>query len=321
MSQQPQQKQPKQEGEKKPMARIPTPLKYAFGGLSAMGAVCAVHPMDLIKTRMQVAGSNGAKSPSLTQMIRVTIKHDGIFGLYKGLGASLLRQALYSTTRIGVFTSISEYHRNAYQSEPTLGTNILIALFAGATGALVGTPADLGLVRMMTDARLPPAERRNYTSIFNALTRIVKEEGILALWRGAVPTVGRAVVVNMAQLASYSQFRRLAQLNLGIKEGFGVHLVASTGSGILTATVSLPVDIAKTRIQNMKAIAGKPEYRGILDVILKISRNEGILALWRGYVPYILRVVPTTILIFVILEQLNTAYFKYVLGEKYESKI
>ena len=37
----------------------------------------------------------------------------------------------------------------------------------------------------------------------------------------------------------------------------------------------MPVDIIKTRIQNMRIIDGKPEYGGILDVIGKILKNEG----------------------------------------------
>jgi solute carrier family 25 oxoglutarate transporter 11 len=43
---------------------------------------------------------------------------------------------------------------------------------------------------MTADGKLPAAEKRNYTSVFNALGRIVKEEGVLTLWRGAIPTMG-----------------------------------------------------------------------------------------------------------------------------------
>lgn len=311
----------KQAAEKKNMATIPTPLKYLFGGTAAVASTCVMHPMDLVKTRMQVASSGGAKSVSPIEVVKMAVKNDGIGGLYKGLGASALRQSVYSTTRIGVYTSLTEYYREFYKAAPTVNATVVMAAFAGAIGAYAGTPADVGLVRMMTDARLPPADRRNYTSVFNALSRIVKEEGALTLWRGAVPTVGRAIVVSVAQLASYTQFRHFAKSQLSMDDGFNLHLVASIGSGLLTATASLPVDIAKTRIQNMKMIDGKPEYRGILDVLLKIGRQEGFLALWRGYTPYVLRVVPQTILIFIILEQLNTAYFKYVLGEEYKSKI
>ena len=56
--------------------------------------------------------------------------------------------------------------------------------------------------------RLPPAERRGYTNVFNALSRIVSEEGVATLWRGCGPTIVRAMVVNAAQLASYSQAKQ-----------------------------------------------------------------------------------------------------------------
>lgn len=78
-------------------------------------------------------------------------------------------------------------------------------MFAGFVGSLVGNPADLILVRMQADKRLPPAQRRNYTSTFNAFTTIVKDEGVLGLWRGATPTVVRAVVLNLAMLATYDE--------------------------------------------------------------------------------------------------------------------
>lgn len=61
---------------------------------------------------------------------------------------------------------------------------------------------------MTADGRLPPAERRNYKHVGDALVRMAREEGILTLWRGAVPTMARAMVVNAAQLASYSQAKQ-----------------------------------------------------------------------------------------------------------------
>lgn len=77
------------------------------------------------------------------------------------------------------------------------------ASFAGFIGSLVGNPADLALIRMQADARLPEAERRNYKNVFNAFSRITSEEGVSALWRGATPTIIRAIVLNLAMLSSY----------------------------------------------------------------------------------------------------------------------
>jgi len=66
----------------------------------------------------------------------------------------------------------------------------------------VGSPADLSLIRMQSDSTLPAAQRRNYKGVGDALIRIVKEDGVGGLFRGAGPTVVRAMALNMGMLAS-----------------------------------------------------------------------------------------------------------------------
>jgi len=77
----------------------------------------------------------------------------------------------------------------------------------------------------------------------------------------------------------------------------------------------MPLDIAKTRIQNMKMIDGKPEYRGAGDVIINVIRKEGVFSLWKGFSPTYLRIGPHTVLTFIFLEQMNKSYKKFVLGD------
>lgn len=48
------------------------------------------------------------------------------------------------------------------------------------------------------------------------------------------------------------------------RDNLGCHFTASMLSGLVTTAASMPVDIAKTRVQNMKVIDGVPEYRGAL---------------------------------------------------------
>lgn len=81
------------------------------------------------------------------------------------------------------------------------------ALQAGFIGSLVGNPADLALIRMQADLTMPKAERRNYGNVLNAFYRIVKEEGVTALWRGSTPTIIRALVINLAMLAPYDEVK------------------------------------------------------------------------------------------------------------------
>lgn len=94
----------------------------------------------------------------------------------------------------------------------------LCGLTAGAIGACFGSPADLALIRMQADATLPAAQRRHYTNAFHALSRIITDEGVLALWKGAGPTVVRAMALNMGMLASYDQSVEFFRDSVGLGE-------------------------------------------------------------------------------------------------------
>ena len=61
----------------------------------------------------------------------------------------------------------------------------------------------------------------------------------------------------------------------------------------------------------MKIINGVPEYNGLAEVFKKIVKNEGLLALWKGFTPYYARLGPHTVLTFIFLEQLNHYYRTY----------
>lgn len=127
--------------------------------------------------------------------------------------------------------------------------------------------------------------------------------------------MGRAMVVNMAQLSVYSSAKTMLVQSAGMREGIGMHFCASMLSGFVTTVVSMPVDIAKTRIQNMKPdpVSGVRPYSGSIDVLVKVSRQDGVLALWKGFMPYFFRLGPHTVITFMLLEQLNALYRTKVL--------
>jgi solute carrier family 25 oxoglutarate transporter 11 len=99
---------------------------------------------------------------------------------------------------------------------------------------------------------LPIEQRRNYKNAFDALARIVREESVGTLWRGWQPTVARAMILNAAQLGTYSQAKQ-GLLNTGwFQEGVALHSAASLISGFISTAVSMPIDLTKTRLQTMK---------------------------------------------------------------------
>lgn len=294
-------------------ATIPNGIKFLFGGLSGMGATCFVQPLDLVKTRMQVAKDAGGAKPTTLSVISKIIKTEGVTTLYNGLSAGLLRQATYTTTRLGIYTWLFEKFSDNGKP-PGFAMKAGLGMTAGGTAAFVGTPAEVALIRMTSDGSLPVEKRRNYSSVFNAIARIYKEEGLTTLWRGATPTMARAMVVNAAQLATYSQAKQVILDSGYVQDGIFCHFIASMISGLVTTIASMPVDIAKTRLQSMKYIDGKPEYKGAGDVLLKVVQKEGFFSLWKGFTPYYFRLGPHTVLTFIFLEQANIAYKLHVLG-------
>ncbi|KAJ8765448.1 hypothetical protein K2173_014570 [Erythroxylum novogranatense] len=314
---------------------------FVEGGIASIVAGCSTHPLDLIKVRMQLQGESPAMtnpsaavqnlrpalafqtttvhlphpqtSPSVSVprvgLVNVgvrIIQQEGVAALFSGVSATVLRQTLYSTTRMGLYDMMKQKWTNPNTKVMPLSSKIGAGLIAGAIGAAVGNPADVAMVRMQADGRLPLAQRRNYKSVIDAITRMTKEEGITSLWRGSSLTINRAMLVTASQLASYDQFKEMILDNKLMRDGFGTHVAASFAAGIVAAIASNPVDVIKTRVMNMKVEAGAaPPYKGALDCAVKTVRAEGPMALYKGFIPTVSRQGPFTIVLFVTLEQVR----------------
>lgn len=148
-----------------------------------------------------------------------------------------------------------------------------------------GNPADLALIRMQSDGLAPLAQRKNYTSVFGALTSIAKTEGITGLWAGCAPTVVRAMALNFGQLAFFSEAKsQLKNTSLSPK---AQTLTASATAGFFASFFSLPFDFVKTRLQR-----GGGKYKGMTDCFIKVAKEEGLLRFYRGFGTYYVRIAP-----------------------------
>merc|ERR1719228_1406726 len=115
----------------------------------------------------------------------------------------------------------------------------------------------------------------------------------------------------MTQLASYDQAKEMLQPVLG--DGFPLFVCSAFASGLIYCTASLPLDITKTRIQNMKPdpTTGKMPYSSMVDALVKIPSKEGVLSLWKGFPPYFLRCGGHTVTMFLFKEQYTKMYKEF----------
>ncbi len=91
-------------------------------------------------------------------------------------------------------------------------------------------------------------------------------------------------------------------------------LSSSALAASCAAVTSLPFDMMKTRLQNMKPdAAGVMPYRGVLDCAAKIVAQEGVLTFWRGLSAYYARTAPHAMIILVSLEKFNALYKEFLL--------
>lgn len=262
-----------------------------------MSATTCIQPIDMIKVRLQLAGEGIKTGPRATPLsvTKDIIAQGKVVDLYTGLSAGLLRQAVYTTARMGFFeTFMTALEARAKTRGQDVGftERAGAGLMAGGLAAVVGNPADLALIRMQSDGLKPKELRANYKSVVDVLTRISKTEGVHALWAGASPTIARAMALNFGQLAFFSeakvQLKKRTQLRKQTQT-----LTASAVAGFFSSFFSLPFDFVKTRLQKQQqGKDGKVQYRGMADCFRKVAKEEGLLRFYRGFGTYYVRIAP-----------------------------
>ncbi|RAH57494.1 mitochondrial carrier [Aspergillus piperis CBS 112811] len=273
-------------------------LPFVNGGLAGMTATVVIQPIDMIKVRLQLAGE-GVRTgprPSAFGVARDIIASGKALDLYTGLSAGLLRQAVYTTARLGFFDTFSKTlnkRAEAANRSVTFAERAGAGLAAGGIAAMIGNPADLALVRMQSDGLKPPEARANYRSVMDALFRISKHEGVPALWAGAFPTVIRAMALNVGQLTFFAESKAQLKKHTSLSTQ-NQTFAASAIAGFFASFLSLPFDFVKTRLQKQQKDpkTGQLPYKGVLDCARKVVQEEGWLRFYRGFGTYYVRIAP-----------------------------
>lgn len=299
---------------------------FVYGGLASMTAECGTFPIDTTKTRLQVQGQvidaqlTNLKYRGMLHAFFRIFKEEGIQALYSGLGPALLRQATYGTIKIGIYHTL----KRAVISNPadeTLAINVICGLVAGVVSSSMANPTDVLKIRMQANTGGTAQNQSMLLSFGN----IYKQEGLAGLWRGVGPTAQRAAIVTGVELPAYDIIKKHILKSGYLGDTKETHFVSSFLAGLAGALASNPIDVCKTRMMNQKnikvqsvntpgavgAVTGSSPpviYTSSLDCLVRTVRTEGVMALYKGFIPNWLRLGPWNIIFFMTYEQLKKVY-------------
>merc|ERR1712086_944968 len=172
-------------------------LKSVFcAGAAAVFTVTFIHPIDVVKTRMQVASANG-QTTGIGGVVGDAMKNEGVGAFYKGIGPAWLREASYTSLRLGLYEPVKML---VGASDPTAGflRKFLAGALAGAIGSCAGNPFDVLKTKMMADKEAPEGK-----GLGAYAAEIKKAEGMMGFYKGFNTNVIRAMVLNATKMACY----------------------------------------------------------------------------------------------------------------------
>jgi len=269
------------------------------GGVGCGISGFLTNPCDVVKIRNQQYG--GQLYGTFTGTFRQIIKDEGANGLLKGAKASVLREATYSSIRMGFYEPIKyALLATVVSDEKSPLLKWSSAFLSGAIGSAIFNPVDLVKVRFQS--QLPHESTPYHGKISRALSTIFQERGIKGLYAGTSATVIRAAFLTSAQLGTYDIVKN--NLLVGIlnfdKEANSTHFVGSLITSIAATTAANPADVVKTRAMNCKI-----GDLGSFGHARLLYRHEGLGAFMKGWCASYCRIGPHTIISFVIIEKVR----------------
>lgn len=265
-------------------------------GGAAVATVTIVHPVDTVKTRLQVSGSAGARdyrSLGVLGTVRTVAAEEGITAFWKGIPAAWMREASYTSIRLGLYKPIVTA-MNAKSGLEKFGAGCL----AGGIGSIIGNPFDVLKVNMM-------ASEGASVGVGTVARNIYSTQGIAGFYRGMDANVARAMVNNGTKMAVYDECKQaIKKTGLFAKDGQAIVMASATIAGFFMTLTVAPFDFVRTRLMN-QPVGGPKLYNSFADCFLKVIKGpQGVMVLWSGFIPMWTRVAPTATLQLMAFEQL-----------------
>lgn len=222
----------------------------SLAGASSVFAGFCTHGVDTCKIRMQIQKplpDGSLKYKNLFHGIMVIVKEEGLSrrGLYKGIEASALREASYSTLRLGMYEPIKRMMGATDPKNTPIWKKYVSGALAGLTGSGLANPADLIKTRMQGQ---PPGENRPLGWHIRDVYKT--QGGLRGFYVGVNATMMRACLLGATYMGTYDSVKHAILNRELLPDGFKCQLISSICSGLAITLVTSPVDNIKTRIMN-----------------------------------------------------------------------
>jgi len=190
-------------------------VQLASGGLAGAGSLCIVYPLDYARTRLASDVGKGKRDFNglADCLVKTARGPQGIRGLYNGFGVSVVGIIPYRGVYFGLYDSLREL--NPWRRD--LGVMGIVSKFVVAQTTAIAAgyasyPFDTVRRRLQMQSE-KPKDKWIYKGTMHAFGKILKDEGVTALFKGAganaLRTVGSALV-----LVIYDQMQGLLGINL-----------------------------------------------------------------------------------------------------------
>jgi len=286
----------------------PTNLGAAVHGIAGAGAgaICAIFtcPLDVIKTVLQVQKTppgQRAKYVGTLGTFKTIFVEEGIRGCYKGLGTTLMALAPNWSVYFYAYNSFKQLaSKSGFKDGPVM--HMFTAMTAAAITDVCVNPLWMIKTRLQTQNIHDSVK---YNSTFHAFRKIVREEGPRALFKGLVPQLFGIVHVAV-QFPLYEHIKHFFARR-GPHERHHLTplelITAACVSKVCASVVAYPHEVLRSRFQYQHD-ADPNRYRGVVDALKRIFKEEGMRGFYKGMGANLLRVVPSCAITFTSYEML-----------------
>jgi len=271
---------------------LPFAYQFAAGAVAGVSEILVMYPLDVVKTRVQLQTGKGLGEEGYNGMFdcfRKIIKNEGFSRLYRGIAAPIMMEAPKRATKFAANDEWGKVYRNLFNaSKMDQKLSILTGATAGATEAFVVVPFELVKIRLQDRA-----SAGKYNGLIDCVVKVVKAEGPLALYNGLESTLWRHILWNAGYFGCIFQVRELIPKADNKSQQIRNDLISGSVGGTVGTILNTPMDVVKSRIQNSPKVAGSvPKYNWAWPATGTVLREEGFSALYKGFLPKVLRLGP-----------------------------